>query len=142
MYQVLSLLYPNKSCSMPKPKEIDFGFMYDSEKIWALNIPVEESSIQGLAHNLDIAYLDKEGTDDWNLTLRELIENPKKHPGHYKKIQNVQMEYPIELYFFDGSWKILDGVHRFCRAIIEGRKTISVRKVTDDMIPLILKEVT
>ena len=125
---------------MPRPKEIDFGFIHEDSEIWKLDIPSEEVPIIKLESNMDIPYLDKEGTDDWNLTLRELIDNPEKEPGHHNKIKNVQMEYPIEIYFFGGSWKILDGVHRFCRAIMEGKKTIAVRKVTPEMIPRILKE--
>lgn len=124
---------------MPKPKAIDFGFIYEDSKIWKLDIPFEEMLMTELESNLDIPYLEKEGTDDWNLTLRELIDNPEKEPGHYNKIKSVQMEYPIEIYFFKGSWKILDGVHRFCRSIMEGKKTIAVRKVTPAMIPRILK---
>jgi len=125
---------------MPKPKKIDFDFVFDYSKIWKLNIPTEEISIDDLASNLDIPYLDKNGTDDWNLTLRELINAPEKEPEHYEKIKNVEMKYPIEIYFFKGSWKILDGVHRYCRAIMEGKKTIQVRKITEDMIPSIIKE--
>ncbi len=125
---------------MSKPKEIDFGFIHDDSKIWKLDIPSEEMLIAELESNLDIAYLDKEGTDDWNLTLRDLINSPETEPGHYEKIKNVQMKYPIKVYFFGGSWKILDGVHRFCKAVMEDRETISVRKVTDEMIPNILKE--
>lgn len=125
---------------MPRPKEIDFGFVYESPKIWKLDIPIEKIPISELEANLDIPYLEKEGTDDWNLTLRELITNPQKEPSHYERIKNVQLEYPIEIYFFGGSWKILDGVHRFCKAVLEGEKTIAVRKVTDQMIPKILKD--
>jgi hypothetical protein len=124
---------------MPKPKEIDFNFIYEDSKIWSLDIPSEEMLITDLESNLDIAYLDKQGTDDWNLTLRELINAPDREPGHYEKIKTAQMIYPIEIFFFDGSWRILDGVHRFCRAVKENRKKINVRKVTPEMIPKILK---
>lgn len=127
---------------MPKPKQIDFGFIHEDSKIWKLDIPSEEMSVEELESNLDIPYLDKDGTDDWNLTLRELIKAPYKEIGHYEKIKNVRMEYPIEIYFFSGPWKILDGVHRFCRAIMEGRKTILVRKITPEMIPKILKGIS
>ena len=111
---------------MAKPKEISFGFECDNAKLWQLDIPHEELPIEVLEDNLDIAYLDTEGTDDWNLTPRELITHLEMYPSHSKKIKNVQMEYPIDLYFFNGSWKILDGVHRYCRAILEGKKTIQL----------------
>lgn len=124
---------------MHKPREIDFGFIHEDSKIWELDIPVEEMSIAELGSNLDIPYLEQEGTDDWNLTLRELIQNPEKEPTHFQRVQNADLNYPIQIYFFRGSWKILDGVHRLCKAIINGDNTIMVRKITDDLIPLVLK---
>ncbi len=125
---------------MPKPEEINFDFIFEYSKIWKLDISDEEMPIEEFKQNLDIAYLEKEGTDDWNLTLQELISAPEKQPEHYKKIKNVQMKYPIEIYFFKGSWKILDGVHRYCRVIMEGKKTVRVRKVTKEMILNIFKK--
>jgi len=125
---------------MPKPNKIDFDFVHENSKIWKLDIPTEEIPIESLASNLDIPYLDKFGTDDWNLTPRELINSPEKEPGHYERIKKVDLKYPIEIYFFKGSWKILDGVHRYCRTIMDGNKTIMVRKITKVMIPSILKE--
>ena len=124
---------------MGRPPDIDFGFEWDDRKIWALDVPVEEILLRELESNLDIMYLDAEETDDWNLALRELIENPQKHPSHLAKIQSVQMEYPIAIYHFHGSWKILDGVHRYCRALLEGRKSIGVKKISDAMVFKILK---
>lgn len=125
---------------MTRPKEIDFGFKHEDSKIWKLDIPAEEIPIAELESNLDIPYLEKEGTDDWNLTLRELITNPEKEPSHYQRVKSVQLKYPIQIYFFDGSWKILDGVHRSCKAVMDGKKTIIARKITAEMIPRILKE--
>lgn len=124
---------------MPRPPEIDFGFIHEDSKIWRLHLPSEEMALEELAPNLDIAYLEKEGTDDWNLTLRELIEFPEKNPSHYQRIKDTDLKYPINIYFFKGSWKILDGVHRLCKAIMEGRTTIAVCKITPAMIPFILK---
>ncbi|MFH1670151.1 MAG: hypothetical protein ABIA92_01035 [Patescibacteria group bacterium] len=124
---------------MTRPDEIDFGFTHDDKKLWDLNIPTEEISIDELEHNLDIAYLEKDGTNDWNLTLQELIDAPEQQPEHYAVIKHVDMQFPIEIYFFKGSWKILDGTHRYCRAVMEGMKTIFVRKIPDNMIPQILK---
>ena len=130
----------NKSFLMPLPPEIDFGFRHEDSKIWSLKLASEDMNIEELASNLNIAYLDKEGTDDWNLTLKELIAFLEKNPSHYQRIERADLKYPINIYFFKGSWKILDGVHRLCKAIMEGKKTIAVCKITPAMIPLILKE--
>lgn len=124
---------------MPKPSAIDFGFQHDDLKLWALNLPAEEMLLSEFEHNLEIAYLDQEGTDDWNLSLAQLIEAPEKQPGHFERIKAADLSYPIHIYSFRGSWKILDGTHRLCKAVVEGRRTIWVKIVTDEMISKILK---
>ena len=60
---------------MPLPEILNIGFKTDEAKLWAIDIPVEEIDISEIDHNLDIPYLEQEGTDDWNLTPRMLIEN-------------------------------------------------------------------
>ena len=81
---------------MPKPKEIDFGFIHVDKKIWDLNLPAEELDLSFLKDNLNIPYLEKEGTDDWNLTPKELIKNYKNQPSHYARIQSASLDYPIK----------------------------------------------
>jgi hypothetical protein len=48
---------------------------------------------------------------------------------HLKKIEKADFEYPIIL---SQNGTVLDGVHRICRAYLDGRKTIpAVQFVTD-----------
>jgi len=122
---------------MEKPKEIEFGFEFDYKKIWELKIPVEEMDIDELKWNLDVPYLDKIGTDDWNLTPRELIANLERESLHFDALKKADLAYPIAIYYHAGKWKILDGIHRFCKAILNGAKTIKVKKVTEKMISYI-----
>ena len=49
---------------MTKPKAIDFGFIHVDKKIWDLNLPAEELDLSLLKDNLNIPYLEREGTDD------------------------------------------------------------------------------
>jgi hypothetical protein len=51
---------------------------------------------------------------------------------HLKKIEKADFEYPIIL-SRDGI--VLDGVHRICRAYLDGRKTISAVKFEIDPTP-------
>ena len=53
-------------------------------------------------------------------TLREIAR-------HCKKINNASLKYPIILNA-DGS--LMDGGHRLCKAILEGRKTIKTVQFT------------
>lgn len=102
---------------MPLPDILNTGFKIDEPKLWAMKLPIEEISISEIDYNLDIPYLEQEGTDDWNLTPRMLIENFDKEFFHAKKVTDASLDYPIEIYFNTGKWIILDGVHRFTKAI-------------------------
>ena len=124
---------------MPKPPEIDTGFSVESKKVWALDLRAEEIRLSELSNNLDICYLEREGTDDWNLTLRELIKALDVHPAHAARVRNAEMNYPIVLYHFRGQWIILDGVHRYCQALLEQRDSILAVKVSDEVLQKVEK---
>ncbi len=119
---------------MALPKILDIGFKIDDHRLWELDIPIEEINILDIDYNLDIPYLEKMGTDDWNLSPRMLIENFDKEQLHASRTRKVDLKYPIEIYKHQDKWIILDGVHRFTKAVLEGDKTIKVRKVTDEII--------
>jgi hypothetical protein len=119
---------------MALPKILDIGFKIDDHKLWELDIPTEEINISDIDYNLDIPYLEKMGTDDWNLSPRMLIQNFDKEKLHASRTKKVDLKYPIEIYKHKDKWIILDGVHRFTKAVLEGHKTIKVRKVTDEII--------
>lgn len=121
---------------MPLPEILDTGFKTDEPKLWAVDIPVEEIAISEIEYNLDIPYLEQEGTEDWNLTPRMLIENFDKEFSHAKKVNEVDLNYPIDIYFHKNKWIILDGIHRFTKAIYLGLKTIKVRKVSPEIAQL------
>jgi hypothetical protein len=118
---------------MPLPIILDIGFKTDEPKLRKINLPIEEISISEIENNMDIHYREKEGTDDWNLTPRMCIENFGKEVWHAKKVLEADLEYPIELYFHKGEWIILDGVHRFTKAIYLGHTTIKVRKIPENI---------
>ncbi len=120
--------------STEKPAEIDVGFKVDYKKLWGLSIPVEEINISELEANLDFPYLEQEGTDDWNLTPRMLIDNFEKEISHAKKVKETNLSHPIEIYFHNDNWIILDGIHRYVKALMGGHRTIKVRKVSKEML--------
>ena len=116
---------------MSLPDILNIGFQADEPKLWTVSIPVEEISISEIEYNLDIPYLEQEGTDDWNLTPRMLIQNFEKEIFHKKKVDEADLQYPIEIYLHKGTWIILDGVHRFTKAVQNGHKTIKIRRVSE-----------
>ena len=118
---------------MPLPDILNTGFKIDELKLWAVDIPVEEIAISKIDYNLDIPYLEKEGTDDWNLTPRMLIKNFDKELSHAKKVNEADINYPLDIYFHKGKWIILDGVHRFTKAVRLEHKTIKVRRISEEI---------
>lgn len=117
---------------MKKPKEIDLGLKIDHKKLWALDLPVEKIDIDELSNNFDIPYLEKEGTDDWNLSINELLNNLDREISHKEKINDADIKYPIDIYKHNGQWIILDGVHRLAKLSSEGYENIKVCRVRDN----------
>jgi len=62
-----------------------------------------------------------------------LIENFDKEIFHAKKTLEANLEHPIEIYLHKGKWIILDGVHRFTKAVYLGHKTIKVRRISKEI---------
>lgn len=118
---------------MPLPEILNIGFKTDEPKLRKVKLPIEEIAISDIENNMDISYREQEGTDDWNLTPRMCLENFEKEIWHAKKILEADLQYPIELYFHKEQWIILDGVHRFTKAMYLGHTTIKVRKICEDI---------
>lgn len=117
---------------MHLPEILNTGFKSDEPRLWALNIPTETISISELKNNLDIPYLESEETTLWNLSPRMLLSNFDKEITHAKRVEGVDLAYPIHIYFNKGQWIILDGVHRFTKALFLGHKTIDVKRVSPE----------
>lgn len=118
---------------MPLPDILNTGFKSDESKLWEMDILVETIPISELDYNLDIPYLESEGTEDWNLSPRMLLENFDKEITHAKRVYGVDLNYPIYIYLHKGEWIILDGVHRFTKASKLGNKEIQVKRVSDEI---------
>ncbi len=120
-------------------KDVGFDFRWDSKKVWALDIPAEEMDMQDLIWHFDIPFWEIEDTDDYNLTPWEVINEPEKHSPHYKKVQEADLKYPIDIMENKGRWLILDGLYRLVKAHMQGLKKVMVRKIPREKIPEISK---
>lgn len=118
---------------MSLPDILNTGFKTDEPKLWSVDIPIEDIPISEIEYNLDIPYLEQEGTHDWNLTPRMLIKNFDKELSHAKKINEIDLKHPIEIYLHKNKWIILDGVHRFTKAVLLGHEKIKVRRVSEEV---------
>lgn len=135
--KVRNLFYESKIPALLK--KVRFNFSYDSKKIWSLHVPVTTIDIKKLVWHLNLPFWEKEGTDEWNLTPKQVLKNPAKEPTHYKKILEASLKYPLDIMLYNGKWTLLDGLHRLTKAYMLSHKEIKVRIIPKNKISKIRK---
>lgn len=88
------------------------------EDLWRLakGRPIEHLPVEMLVDQLEGTCWtegDEDVTPQWVL-------------GHTRRILGAEMEYPILL---NEDNIIVDGIHRLCKAVLEGKETISVQRL-------------
>jgi len=122
-------------------KKLGFGFCWDDNLLKNIDEPIIELNINELLWNLDLPFWEEEKIDDWNLTPREVIQNPKHYPNHYQRILRVDLNYPICIAKSKNEKRfVLDGTHRLARAYIDNLKTIKVKIIPNNKLLEIIKK--
>lgn len=106
----------------------------DTKKLRELDVPVVDFEIEKLLWNFDLPLWEKEGTDDWNLTPREVINNTEGSRIHRERVGEADLQFPILLTEKNGKWLVIDGVHRLVKAFEANHKTIKVKIFTTNTI--------
>ncbi len=119
-------------------KDVGFDFNWDEEKVWALDLPIEEMEIQELEWHFDIPFWWTEG-GFYDFKPIWVIENPEKYPERVERIMKADLTYPLDIMNWKGRWLLLDGLHRLTKAKMTGQKKVKVRKVPQKAIPKIKK---
>ena len=120
-------------------KEVGFDFNWDEEKVWALDLPIEEIPITDLTWHFDIPFWWENG-GFYNLTPKTVLDNQEKYADRIGRIMSADISYPLDIMQWKGRWLLLDGLHRLTKHYLFGNKKIKVRKVPVEKIPDILKE--
>jgi hypothetical protein len=81
----------------------------------ASDLPIEQADLAGL-FEIDSVYWFDEGQRP---TVRQVVE-------HFRLVQEVDCSYPIIL---GPDGRVMDGMHRVARALLDGRTTISARRL-------------
>ena len=118
-------------------KDVGFDFDWSEEKVWSLDVHVEDMNISELVWHFNIPFLWE--NDVYNLKPQEVIDNPNKHKEEYERTMRADLIHPIDIMMNKGRWLILDGLHRLMKASILEMNTVKVRKVSRDLIPNITK---
>ena len=118
-------------------KDVGFDFDWSEEKVWTLDVPVEEVNISELTWHFDIPFLWENGV--YNLKPQEVIDEPENHKEEHERTMKADLIHPIDIMQNKGRWLILDGLHRLMKASILGQQKVQVRKVSRELIPKITK---
>lgn len=98
-----------------------------------------EISIDELVWHFDISFWFSSG-GKYNLTPKEVIDNPAKFRNEYDRIQNSDTTHPLDIMLWKNKWQLLDGLHRLAKLHLQGNKVVKVRKIPHRYIPSILKK--
>jgi len=119
-------------------KEVGFDFHWSNEKVWNLDIRIEEMVMSELEWHFDVPFWNKPG-GYYDLTPMEVLTVSDEYKEEFEKIMNSDLSYPLDIMFWKGRWLMVDGLHRLVKAKKIGMKTVKVRKLSQQHIPLIRK---
>jgi hypothetical protein len=114
----------------------DLPFWRDNEKLWALKVPAEDLDIAELAWTMAVPFWE-DASGNIVIVPNDVLKNPEKYPEHWERINKSDTSKPLDIMRNrHGKWLTLDGLHRLAKLIIEGQKTVRVRKIPPELIHL------
>lgn len=108
-------------------EDVGFDIYVDTSKLRDLPLSVTPMNIDDLIWCFELPVWEKDGTDDWNLTPREVIEKAEGTSEHVRKVEDASLDYPIVVIQNKDKWVILDGVHRLVKAYMLGHTQINAK---------------
>lgn len=116
------------------PKVIRDGKVYSVRELWKLikKAPTVQLRSLDLEWNLyEMLWDDENGKA---IRPMDVVNNPNVSPMHVSAIRKANLKYPIIVRKVGSRYDILDGLHRLCRAIAEGKSNLKAKVVTEDML--------
>jgi hypothetical protein len=122
-------------------KKHGFDFRWENQKVWELDIPIEEIDVSELEWIFDKPFWSETGSGYPEVAPRWVIDDMDLYEEHRKRIKQADISQAIDIMQNQlGEWLILDGLHRLVNLYMKGNKKIKVRKIPRKFIPVILKE--
>lgn len=118
---------------------LDFG-NWEEEKIWALDLPIQEIDIEKLLWHLDVPYWENDTSKKWTVTLRDVIDGKDGTTRERERTNRADTSFPIDLFEHKGKLFVLDGLHRFIKLFMQGKRKIQVRIIPKDRFSEIASE--
>jgi hypothetical protein len=121
-----------KGWAMPYECAVNsFPFAFKMKEMWDSDKETQEVNIDQLKWNLEFPWWETYEGVPYNLSPKEVLADIDKYPIHKDRINNADMSYPLILVQTkQNRWLIFDGMHRFLKEILDGKKTVSCQKFT------------
>ena len=111
-------------------RHVYFDFHWSQEKLWALETEKSELAMAELEWALGLPIWASDPPEKiFDLAPRQVLENPEKFPGHWKRIREADTSFPIHVMLWKNKWLIMDGFHRLLRLKADGANKVNVYKV-------------
>jgi hypothetical protein len=135
------LPFPLQDQVPAKLRDVLCDFVWDSDKLQRLPLPVGTVTVDSLPWHLDLPYWRHYGKP-FQITPSQVRADPARYREQFERTMAADLGCPLDLLFRNGRWVILDGVHRLLKADLLGLGNIQVRRLPAAMLPLILQEAT
>ena len=119
-------------------KDVGFDFNWSEKKVWSLEVPVEELDISELDWHFEIPFWSTQG-GFYDLTPSQVLSDPRKYEIEFIRIENSDLNFPLDIMLWKNKWLLLDGLHRLVKLKKLGMKKIKVRKIPQEAISKIIE---
>ncbi|GAB3943467.1 hypothetical protein GCM10029976_066130 [Kribbella albertanoniae] len=102
-------------------------FLWDVDRLHALELPTAELTVASLAHHLDLPFW-AYGGRPFQVTPHEVAADPNRYHEQYARTLAADLSHPIDaVRREDGRITILDGIHRLLHAELTDQPVITAR---------------
>jgi len=120
----------------PALRGVLLDFAWESERLWALDLPVEELRVADSIWLLDLPFWREEGR--WFVvTPNQVRARPDRYVEQWARMLRADLDTAVHITERHGRTVILDGIHRLLKADLLGRNSIPGRRVPSSALPLI-----
>jgi hypothetical protein len=105
-----------------------FDWRWETTKVWSLPTPTSHLPLCDLIWHLDLTvWTTMRGEPRFDLAPATVLADPARHARHWRKIQEADVSYPLELFRNSERWVILDGYHRLACHSVRRNGQVPVR---------------
>jgi hypothetical protein len=118
----------------PEIAEVYVDFDWDRKRLWDLVIQPETIDRTLLDWHLDLPFWSSRPPEPlFDVIPRQVLDSSSSHAVHARRIREANLNYPIDVTEHRGRLCILDGMHRLAKAVREGRTSMIVRRVPQEL---------